>query len=194
MNGKRLIEITLALVLWYFLAGLVFERVLAVLPPGYDREAFFLAGAALPWSVLLLGFLEPPHSALGGVVQQALFLVLTGFAIALNAWLVDQVVVQTWRLVRIRTAAGRRRDAPKRTTPLPPGGAPPERSVPSPPPGRGLPRAPAPSSPASPRRMPQDTMRPRASIQDLSADDRARQTREWGDHAALSRPPTRDQT
>lgn len=116
MNGKRLIEITLVLVLWYFLAGLVFERVLAVLPPGYDREAFFLAGAALPWSALLLGFLEPPHSALGGMVQQALFLVLTAVAIAVNAWLVDQVVVQTWRLVRIRTAAGRRRDGRKRET------------------------------------------------------------------------------
>lgn len=109
MNSRRLVEITLALVLWYFLAGLVFERVLAVLPPGSSQEAFFLAGAALPWSVLLLGFLEPPHSALGGVVQQALFLVLTAFSIALNAWLVDRVVVQSLRMLRLRTARGRRR-------------------------------------------------------------------------------------
>ena len=108
MNSKRLVELTLALVLWYFVAGLVFERVFNLVPPGYDREAFFLAGAALPWSVLLLDFLETPHSALGALVQQGLFLVLTAAAIALNAWLLHQVVVQTIRLVRIRRAPGRR--------------------------------------------------------------------------------------
>jgi hypothetical protein len=97
MNAKRLTEITLALVLWYFLAGLVFERVLAVFPTGASREAFFLAGAALPWSALLLDVLAPPRSALGGVVQETLFLVLTAGGIALNAWLADQVIVRLLR-------------------------------------------------------------------------------------------------
>ncbi|HYN77940.1 MAG TPA: hypothetical protein VES73_09115 [Lamprocystis sp. (in: g-proteobacteria)] len=109
MNGKRLLEITLALVLWYFLAGLVFERVLGVLPSGFANEAFFLAGAALPWSALLLGFLEPAHSALGGVVQQALFLVLTAFAIALNAWLANFVLLRGFWLARREAALLRRR-------------------------------------------------------------------------------------
>ena len=109
MNSKRLIELTLALVLWYFLAGLVFERVLGVLPAGYASEAFFLAGAALPWSALLLGFLEPAHSPFGAIVQQALFLFLTACGIALNAWLLDQVLLRGWRLAREQAALARRR-------------------------------------------------------------------------------------
>ncbi|WP_295454458.1 hypothetical protein [uncultured Thiodictyon sp.] len=110
MNSKRLVEITLTLVLWYFLAGLVLGRVLHVLPPEYDHEAFFLTSAALPWSLLLLDFLEQPRSALGGVVQQALFLLLTAGAVAWNAWLVNQMVVQTIRLGRIRRGGIRPRN------------------------------------------------------------------------------------
>lgn len=110
MNSKRLVEIILVLVLWYFLAGLVLGRVLHVLPPDADREGFFLASAALPWSVLLLDFLEPPRSVLGGMVQQALFLVLTAGAIAWNAWLLNQVVVQAIRLGRIRRGGIRPRN------------------------------------------------------------------------------------
>ncbi|WP_295389851.1 hypothetical protein [uncultured Thiodictyon sp.] len=108
MNSKRLVELILVLVLWYFLAGMVLGQVLHVLPPGYDREAFFLAGAALPWSLLLLDFLAPPRSALGGVVEQVLFLVLTAGAIAVNAWLLNQAVVQAMRMIRIRRAGARR--------------------------------------------------------------------------------------
>lgn len=106
MNAKRLTEITLALVLWYFLAGLVFERVLEVFPAGSSHEAFFLAGAALPWSALLLDVLGTPRSALGGVVQEALFLVLTAAGIALNAWLADLVLVRVLR--RLPSFAPRR--------------------------------------------------------------------------------------
>jgi hypothetical protein len=110
MDGKRLFEVTLTMVLWYFLAGLVFERVLDVLPADCSREAFFLAAAALPWSALLLDFLDTPHSPLGAVVQQALFLVLTAGAIALNAWLVDQVLLRTYRLARQGARVARRRE------------------------------------------------------------------------------------
>jgi hypothetical protein len=113
VNAKRLTELTLALVLWYFLAGLVFERVLAVFPPGSSREAFFLAGAALPWSALLLDFLEPAHSALGGVVQESLFLVLIAGGIALNAWLADRVLVRLLRRLPFFAAPrGRRGGSP----------------------------------------------------------------------------------
>ena len=107
ITAKRLFELTLALVLWYFLAGLVLERVLGVLPAAFSREGFFLAGAALPWSLLLLGFLEPANSAAGAIVRDALFFVLVSLAIAVNALLIHQTLRQVWRLARIRAAIRR---------------------------------------------------------------------------------------
>jgi hypothetical protein len=61
------------------------EWVLGVLPLDYSREGVFLAGAPLTRSLRLLGFLEPAQTALGGIVRDALFLVLTAAGIALNA-------------------------------------------------------------------------------------------------------------
>ncbi len=87
MNARRFVGITLLLVLWYFLAGLIGERVLNVVPAGLSDEAFFLAHAALPWSLLALEFLTPAHSELGGAVRDLLFLAVAAAGIAVNAWL-----------------------------------------------------------------------------------------------------------
>jgi len=88
MSAWRLFQITLALVLWYFLAGVVFSRVLGIWPPGYEAEGFFLTGAALPWSLLALGFYLPTDSVLAAVVRDCLFLALIAGGIGFNAVIV----------------------------------------------------------------------------------------------------------
>jgi hypothetical protein len=85
MSAPRIGQITLLLVFWYFLAGLVFSRWLGVWPEGFEREGFFLVTAALPWSLLALDFHRPTDSIVGAAVRDMLFFVLLGLGIAVNA-------------------------------------------------------------------------------------------------------------
>jgi hypothetical protein len=101
MSPLRLFQVTLALVLWYFLAGLTFSRVLGVWPPGYEAEGFFLTGAALPWSLLALGFYGPTESALGAVVRDCVFLALIAGGIAVNAVIVQGLLRGLIRELRL---------------------------------------------------------------------------------------------
>jgi hypothetical protein len=113
MSAVRLFQITLALVLWYFLAGLTFSRVLGVWPPGYEAEGFFLTGAALPWSLLALGFYLPTDSHLGAVVRDLLFFGLIAGGIAINAVIVHGIartlLAQVRLALRLRRARRARR-------------------------------------------------------------------------------------
>lgn len=105
MSARRFVEITLLLVLWYFLAGLIGERVLEVLPRDIAGEAFFLARAALPWSLLALDFVEPARSGLGAVVRDLLFFAVAAGGIAINAGILYLGMRRIYRFSRLRAAA-----------------------------------------------------------------------------------------
>ncbi len=84
VNALWVFRIALVLVLWYFLAGLIFSRWLQIWPAGFEEEGFFLVSAALPWSLLTLDFYQQADSALGAAVRDILFLLVLGFGIAAN--------------------------------------------------------------------------------------------------------------
>jgi hypothetical protein len=109
VGATRLFGITLLLVLWYFLAGLVFSRVLQVWPDGFEREGFFLSGAALPWSLLVLDFYQATDSPVGAVVRDALSLVVIAAGIAVNAVIGNYLLGAIWRQMRRSQALRRSR-------------------------------------------------------------------------------------
>jgi hypothetical protein len=100
MTAVRLFQTTLLLVLWYFVAGLVFSRWLDIWPDGYEREGFFLVAAALPWSLLALDFHRPTDSLAGAAVRDMLFLMVLGLGIATNAVIARFAVGATARGIR----------------------------------------------------------------------------------------------
>ncbi len=85
MTAPRIFQLTLLLVLWYFLAGLGSSRVFNIWPSGFEREGFFLAAAALPWTLLALDFYAPTDSVVGAVVRDALFFAVIALGVAVNA-------------------------------------------------------------------------------------------------------------
>lgn len=102
MTNQRLFRLTLLLVLWYFLSGLVFSRVLALWPSGYEAQGFFLIAAALPWSLLAIEFYAPTDSVLGAAVRDLLFLLLLAFGIAVNAVVAATLVRALLKQARLR--------------------------------------------------------------------------------------------
>jgi len=102
ISAERVFQITLALVLWYFLAGLVFSRVLGVWPEGFEAEGFFLTGAALPWSLLALGFYLPTESPSGAAVRDLLFFAVIAGGIAVNAVIVHGLLRSVLAQLRLR--------------------------------------------------------------------------------------------
>ncbi len=103
-SGWRLFQLTLLLVLWYQLAGLVFSRVLGIWPSGFEHEGFFIAAAALPWTLLALGFYAPTDAPLAAAVRDLLFFALIAFGIAINALVLYGMLAAT-----LRAAARRQR-------------------------------------------------------------------------------------
>jgi hypothetical protein len=99
VTALRIFQITLVLVLWYFLAGLVFTRWLGVWPADIEREGFFLIAAAMPWALLGLDFYAPAHSIVGAAVRDVLFFFLLGLGIAANAAIVNAVLTHLGRRV-----------------------------------------------------------------------------------------------
>ena len=99
MSAGRISQITLLLVLWYFLAGLVGSRVLGLWPTGFEGEGFFLVGAALPWSLSMLGFYQPTDNPFGALTRDLLFFVLLAGSIAVNAVIANAII---GRLIRGR--------------------------------------------------------------------------------------------
>jgi hypothetical protein len=102
VTPARIFQLTLLLVLWYFLAGLVFSRVLHIWPSGFEREGFFLGAAALPWSLLALDFYAPTDSVVGAAVRDLLFFAVIAFGIAINAVIVNVLLSATARRLRLR--------------------------------------------------------------------------------------------
>jgi len=100
MNAARIFQITLLLVLWYFLAGLVFSRVLQVWPQGFERGGFFLGAAALPWTLIALDFYAPTDSTVGAIVRDALYFAVVAFGIATNAVLLNAALAWIIALLR----------------------------------------------------------------------------------------------
>lgn len=104
MAAARIFQLTLLLVLWYFLAGLVFSRVLNLWPAGFEREGFFLGAAALPWSLLALDFYAPTDSVVGAAVRDLLFFAVIAFGIAINAVIVNALLSAAVQRLRFRRA------------------------------------------------------------------------------------------
>lgn len=102
-SAARIFALTLALVLWYQLAGLLFSRILGVWPAGFEAEGFFITGAALPWSALALAFYFPTESLVGATVRDLLFLALIAFGIAANATIGFLVIRGLWWRLRFGT-------------------------------------------------------------------------------------------
>jgi hypothetical protein len=107
MSALRIFQVTLVLVLWYFLAGLVFSRWLGLWPEGFEREGFFLVAAAMPWALLTLDFQQPAHSVLGTAVRDVLFLLLVGLGIAANAAILNGLLTRLARAVALEHALRR---------------------------------------------------------------------------------------
>ena len=101
MGASRIFQITLLLVLWYFVTGLIFSRVLQVWPDGFEREGFFLGGAALPWSLLALDFYQSTDSPVGAVVRDALFFVVIAAGVAVNAVIGNHLLGAALRQIRL---------------------------------------------------------------------------------------------
>jgi len=104
VTAARIFQLTLLLVLWYFLAGLVFSRVLNIWPSGFEREGFFLGAAALPWSLLALDFYAPTDSLVGAAVRDLLFFVVIAFGIGINAVIVNALLSAAVRRLRLGRA------------------------------------------------------------------------------------------
>jgi hypothetical protein len=107
MSALRIFQVTLLLVLWYFLSGLVFSRWLGIWPAGFEREGFFLIAAAMPWALLALDFHQPTHSVPGAVVQDALFLLILGLGIAANAAIINVLLTRLARTLALEHALRR---------------------------------------------------------------------------------------
>ncbi|WP_295881245.1 hypothetical protein [uncultured Thiohalocapsa sp.] len=107
MSALRIFQITLLLVLWYFLAGLVFSRWLGVWPQAYEQEGFFLIAAAMPWALLALDFHAPTTSAVGAAVRDSLFLLLLGLGIAVNAAILNALLAGAARRIAVEHALRR---------------------------------------------------------------------------------------
>jgi hypothetical protein len=88
MAARRIFQLTLVVVLWYLLTGLICSRVLGVWPEGFEREGYFITAAAVPWSLLALDFYQPTDSPIGAVVRDLLFFALIAGGIAVNAVIV----------------------------------------------------------------------------------------------------------
>lgn len=107
MTAARVFQVTLLLVLWYFLAGLVFTRALGLWPDGFEGEGFFLVGAALPWSLLALDFYQPTDSVLGAAVRDVLFFAVVAIGIAANAAILDAALGVVARRLHLAQAIAR---------------------------------------------------------------------------------------
>jgi hypothetical protein len=118
MSAWRVFQITLLLVLWYFFAGLVFSRWLAIWPAAFEREGFFLIAAAMPWALLALDFHAPTSSIVGAAVRDMLFLVLLGLGIAANAAIINTLLARLGRHAGFAWSAGTAtgRAQPRRAT------------------------------------------------------------------------------
>jgi hypothetical protein len=121
VSAARIFQITLLLVLWYFLAGLVFSRWLGVWPEDFERQGYFLTAAAMPWALVTLDFQQQANSVLGAAVRDALFLLLLGLGIAINVAIANVLLVRLLsalalqRAVRRNVAGARRRLAARRS-------------------------------------------------------------------------------